>query len=190
MAMSWWRGIIRSRVDKPRRTIRARRNGLSLGRLSLEALEDRTLPAIFLSPVSSVIGAAPVAVAVADLNGDGKLDAVTANADSNTISVAINNGGTFATPMTLAAGNGPSAVAVADFNGDGRPDLVVANSSAASVSVLMGNGDGTFGAGKDFPVGSSSITVAMPGFSGSVANPPLNFGGATPAAVAVGDFNG
>jgi hypothetical protein len=102
-------------------------------------------------------------VAVADVNGDGKLDLVVANicaSQSNctngSVSVLLGNGtGTFQTAVSFASGGEyPVAVAAADVNGDGKPDLVVANSCAENssdcsygegvVGVLLGNGDGTF----------------------------------------------
>src|SRR5713226_4358650 len=69
-------------------------------RLTLEALEDRSLPS-FLGPVSYAVGSAPAAVAVGDFNNDGKLDLVTANQGAYpdyaaTVSVLLGNGdGTF-----------------------------------------------------------------------------------------------
>ena len=84
-------------------------------------------------------------MAVADLNGDGRPDLVTANSDGNTVSVLLGNGdGTFSVQQTFAVGRSPRAVAVADLNGDGIPDLVVANYNDDTVSVLLGKGDGTF----------------------------------------------
>ena len=82
---------------------------------------------------------------VADLNGDGIPDIVTANYGSDTVSVLLGNGnGTFQPQQTFAAGSGPASVAVADLNGDGKLDLVVGNRNASTVSVLLGNGNGTF----------------------------------------------
>ena len=88
---------------------------------------------------------------LADLNRDGKLDAVIPNPLptvlklSSYIAVALGNGdGTFQPvvqyPMDNAALN---HVAVGDFNGDGIPDLA-ASGGGAGVSLLTGIGDGTF----------------------------------------------
>src|SRR5579863_360129 len=82
----------------------------------------------------------PQAVVMADLRGDGKLDAVELATDG-TVAVYLGNGdGTFRSPSRFyAVGTGPEALAVADLNHDGKPDIVVANLSSATVSVLLGN---------------------------------------------------
>jgi hypothetical protein len=110
-----------------------------------------------------------VAIAVADVNGDGKPDIVTASECVNTVSpptdcstsngsvgVLLGNGdGTFQTAVSYGAGGyGPVSVAVSDVNRDGKPDVVVGNtcstlqdnscSGTGTVGVLLGNGDGTF----------------------------------------------
>jgi hypothetical protein len=82
-------------------------------------------------------------IAVADFNGDGKLDLATANHSSTTVSILLGNvDGTFTTPADYVVGSGswqswPSSVAVGDFNGDGKPDLAAANYTADTVSVLL-----------------------------------------------------
>jgi hypothetical protein len=76
-------------------------------------------------------------VSASDINGDGILDLLTANA-TNTVSLLIGQGdGTFPERVDYGAGNGPNAVAVADVNGDARPDLLVANMGGNDVSVLL-----------------------------------------------------
>lgn len=81
------------------------------------------------------------AIAVADLNGDGKLDLVVGSPD--TVSVLLGNGnGTFQAAVTYPSGAQANSLAVVDMNGDGKLDIVAGNGS--NVSVLLGNGDGTF----------------------------------------------
>lgn len=105
--------------------------------------------ALFLPAVDYPSGGQfATSVAVADLNGDGKVDVVVANANSNTVGVLLGNGnGTFQPATTYGSGGiFPISAAVADVNGDGKPDVVVANAGVigCGVGVLLGNGDGTF----------------------------------------------
>ena len=91
------------------------------------------------------VGSRPYSVAVADLNGDGKPDIVTANYGGNSVSVLLNNGdGTFGSQQTFATDLSPVQTVVADVNGDGRPDLVTVSNHDSAIGVLLGKGDGTF----------------------------------------------
>jgi hypothetical protein len=89
----------------------------------------------------------PMWTTAGDLNGDGKLDLVTAN-ENGDISVFLGNGdGTFQPEhdyvVTSTSDQLVSIVAV-DLNRDGKLDLVTASPSSRRVEVLLGNGDGTF----------------------------------------------
>ena len=66
-------------------------------------------------------------IAVADFNGDGKLDAAIG---SGAVLLLGKGDGTFKTPLVLTAAG--LATAVGDFNGDGKPDLAV-----GGVTVLL-----------------------------------------------------
>src|SRR5439155_1051384 len=82
---------------------------------------------------------------------DGKVDLVTTNSSSNTVSVLLGHGdGTFAPKVDYVTGLSPVSVAIGNLNGDSKPDLVVANPSSNAVSVLLGHGDGTFASKVDF----------------------------------------
>jgi hypothetical protein len=88
-------------------------------------------------------GRGPSSVAVADVNGDGRLDLAVANAGSNNVSVLLGNGdGTFQAARHFGAGLGPGSVAVGDVNGDANLDLLL--TSSGTMRLLLGNGDGTF----------------------------------------------
>src|SRR5579872_6664682 len=109
-------------------------------------------PAFLVAPSLPVSGN-PSAVAAADLNNDGRIDLVVADAKSGTVSVYLRQkDGTFQKGAAYAVGNSPSAVVVTDFNGDGKPDVAVANQAGDSVSVLLGNGDGTLQAAVNYAV--------------------------------------
>jgi len=105
--------------------------------------------------------------AVADFNGDGKLDVAVSNDDDATVGVLLGNGdGTFQPARTYSSGAGlPQAIAVGDFNGDGKADIVVANSGV--VGILLGNGDGTFQPVVTYSIGSGyGNSVAVADFNG------------------------
>src|SRR6516164_2031094 len=146
-----------------RRSRRSSPRGSALpSRPRLEVLEARTLPSLFAPGVTLPTGVKPLAVAVADVNGDGLADLVTANQGSNTVSVLLgNDNGTFAAAQNFAVGTHPAAVAVADVNNNGRPDLIVANSGSNTVSILLGNGNGTFKAAQNFATGGKPVAVAV-----------------------------
>jgi hypothetical protein len=90
---------------------------------------------------------------VGDFNGDGKPDLAVADTPASsigaigTISIYLNQGGSFATPLvtTLENNNIDGTVIAGDVNGDGKTDLVVSTQFTNQVIlVLLGNGDGTF----------------------------------------------
>jgi dienelactone hydrolase len=132
----------------------------------------------FRAPVDYSAGSEPGAVAIADLNGDGKLDIVAANFGNfggNTISVLLGNGdGTFLPQVQYTTSGGPLWVVVADFNHDGKLDLAVDCSCGTasrcgypgSVSILLGNGDGTFRAHVDYPVDAFPYSLAAGDLTG------------------------
>jgi hypothetical protein len=104
----------------------------------------------------------PVSVTAGDVNADGKLDLVTANNSSNTVSVLLGNGnGTFATQKKFPVGAAPVSVNLGDVNRDGKLDLVVANQDSNSVSLLIGKGNGAFAAQQTFATGSSPSSVTL-----------------------------
>src|SRR2546425_393766 len=138
-------------------------------RPQVELLESRNLLS-FGPPMNFGTGTAPLGLALADLNGDGNLDAVTTNYYGNSVSVLLGNGdGMFQPATDFLAGAFASSLAIGDFNGDKIPDLVVGhfNSSANTVSVLLGNGDGSFQDHVDYMVGRQPIWVTAASLRGN-----------------------
>jgi hypothetical protein len=120
------------------------------------------------------VGINPVAVAVADVNGDSRHDVVVANSGTTYVSLFLNTTAqgatipTFGPRTNLTVGSGPWSVQFGDLNDDGDLDLAVANVNPSTVSVLLGNGTGLFGAKTDFSTGTST----------------------QPHSIAIGDLNG
>jgi len=104
-------------------------------------------------------------VVAADVNGDGKLDLLTAGA--STVSVLLGNGdGTFQPQTTYSVGNTPFSLAVGDINGDGKLDIAATALNADTISVLLGNGDGTFQSQTSYTTGAEPLWVAIGDLSG------------------------
>jgi hypothetical protein len=143
----------------------------------------------------------PKAVALADLNGDGKIDIAAADS-SGSASVSLGNGdGTFQAPVYYATGTGSTAIAAGDLNGDGKPDLVVANegniltggSDRGNVSILLGSGAGAFKTATDISIGIEPNFVVLQDLNGDGKldllvldyGVPQGFASANPGGVSV-----
>ncbi len=113
------------------------------------------------------VGAGPVALAMRDVNGDGRQDLVVANADSNDVSVWLGSGnGSFSGGTRYAVDWRPQGIAVGDLNGDGRPDVAVANGWSDSVSVLLNGGNGGYLPAVNYPVGIAPGGLVIADFTG------------------------
>ncbi len=119
----------------------------------------------------------PVAVAEADLNGDGLPDLIVSNFNDATVSVLLNTTApgaalpSFATQQTFATGNNPADVTVADVNGDGLPDIIVSNSNDGTVSVLLnttapGATVPSFATQQTFAAGNSPVGLTVADLNG------------------------
>jgi hypothetical protein len=81
---------------------------------------------------------------LADINGDGKIDAFEFAFDGKTSAVLLGNGtGAFGTPITLPISCQSITGVIVDLNKDKKPDLAFAAGSGG-VAICLGNGDGTF----------------------------------------------
>lgn len=135
---------------------------------------DGTFKPVVLYANSTTGGCAPT-LALADVNGDGKLDVVattTNGSENGSFYVTLGNGdGTFrqgipmSTPVICPGGGGAGAAyfLVTDVNGDGKPDIVGAcdgSQHQTYISVMLGNGNGTFGSPTQIQTGTTPVAFA------------------------------
>jgi hypothetical protein len=111
------------------------------------ALQDEPLYAQIHVPA----GYSPVDLVAVDLTGDGRIDVVSANLDSDDVTVMASlGGGSFAAPVAHATGPEPRGIAAGDLDGDGLLDVVAGG--VLQLDVLLGQGGGTLGPPTAFPV--------------------------------------
>lgn len=128
-------------------------------------------------------------IKVADMNGDGKLDIVANEIDTDSVVVWLNNGdGTFPPPIRTSWGTFGVNLEVADFNGDGKLD-VVSNTFNNTVIVLLGNGDGTFQSPKISAENPDVAYLSSGDFNGD-GKIDLAIGGDRQVAILLGNGDG
>lgn len=145
-------------------------NAVAVGDFSSDLKPDMVATLFYLDSVSVLLGdgtgafqpavnypvggppfSAPEAVAIGDLNSDGKPDLAVANGLMWELSVLLGNGnGTFQNCRNFGPSGRrlPAAIALADFNRDAKLDVAIAEKgediSMGSLFVWLGGGDGTF----------------------------------------------
>jgi VCBS repeat protein/flagellar hook capping protein FlgD len=96
-------------------------------------------------------------VALADLDGSGRLQLVVADHETDTVCIMPDRD----TRIRIPAGQDPSCLGIADLNLDRWPDLVVANTGSNTVSVLPGDGTGGFGVPIRWYTGCEPVSLAL-----------------------------
>ena len=160
--------------------------------VSLVDLPSITALPSFAAKQDFATGGKAASVTLGDVNSDGRLDIITANVNSNSVSVLLGNGnGTYQAQQTFATGTNPGSVTLGDVNGDGKLDIVTRNANSNNSSVLLGNGDGTFQAKQDFTTGTqpSSVTLGDVNGDGKLDIITSNFGSGS-VSVLLGNGNG
>ena len=119
-------------------------------------------------------------VALADLNGDGKLDVVAAHGADfpeelrrlRVVSILFGRGdGRLGPSHVYEIGKpgdemGAWSIATGDLTGDGKPDVATGNVGAKSVSVLVNTGHGTFEPPVNYSLGREPWDIAVADLNG------------------------
>jgi len=126
---------------------------------------------------SAPIGVGCYDIKVADVNGDGRPDAIAAVYDAKRIAVVFGAATGFAAP-TFYGGGHADAVDLADYDGDGWIDILEADWEENTVRLWTNDGAGTFVAAGTFVVTGHPRDVASGDFDGD---------GTRDAVVATGD---
>jgi len=128
-------------------------------------------PGLFQNYLAFPTGSRPEAVAIGDVNGDGRNDVVMTTsfyfdaANDYKVFVFLQNAdGTLAPPVKYATGGGytcmAQTVAIGDVNHDGRNDVVIGN-SGCGIEVFLQDSGGALGSGVSYPsVDSHKIRIA------------------------------
>lgn len=138
------------------------------------------LPVFDDFPLTYVYANGPVSVTVADIDGNGLKDIVTANRDGNNVSILYQLGPMSFGPIEYMNGSptiqllGPRDVAVADLNGDRKLDIVCASYNTGELSVFFQRSGPPYDCFNNYPDRIVGGWSESPGVS----------------AVEVGDLNG
>ena len=128
-----------------------------------------------IAPVASVcltgvsgwgVGNNVTGVALADMNNDNSLDAISIAESNNRVIVMLGTpNGSFTTVAFYSVGVTPENVAIADFNGDSNLDVVASNKGSNNVSILLGSATGTLGTQTTFASGNQPYGVVTDDFN-------------------------
>lgn len=123
--------------------------------------------ACFLDFVAFNVDSDPSSIDSADLDNDGDIDLVTANENTDSISVLANSfveGSLgFGDAVGFPVGDAPRGIALGNLRGDALPDIVTANELDNNISILVNLGDNQFSAPELEPatgVGPFSVALA------------------------------
>ena len=118
-------------------------------------------------------------VVAVDLDGNGRMDVVTAfdrayadGTDGGFLSTRLGQGISginFGAPIRSNGGSAPGPIVTANLNGDAYPDFVLCNATSTTVTLLYGSATtGSFGSAVNLPLGANryAYAVAVADFNG------------------------
>ncbi len=119
----------------------------NLGGNSVSILRNLSLtnisPGSFSPKVDFTTGSGPYLMAIADYDGDAKLDIGVSNSVSNTISILRNTSTagaitstSLATKVDFTSGTFPLGISTADIDGDGKSEIITGNQNSNSLSIF------------------------------------------------------
>jgi hypothetical protein len=127
-------------------------------------------------------------LAVADLNGDGKLDLAFTD-QIQSLWIALGDGtGTFSPAVAKKVGGGANWLTTGDFNGDGWIDVALVAYGPKTIDILFNQGDGTFSNPLvAYTTASDPTSISASGWTPPLA--PATYGNPTQLLGAT-DYNG
>ncbi len=154
-------------------------------------------PGLVFATRHTVTNALCWTVRTADLNADGRLDVIAADAGFAQVIVMLATGpGTLGAPLRLTTGSRGTGLAVGDLDNDGDSDIAMSGFATNAVDVFRNNGNGTFAPRQSFACDVSPGAVAIGDFTGdgladlAIANTMTNVFPLRPGTVSLLRNNG
>jgi FG-GAP-like repeat/IPT/TIG domain len=136
---------------------------------------------ISFAATTQATGFGPAAVAIADLDGDGKPDVAGADAGTTLVSVHRNTSTigsiSLVTNVDYPVGASPLSLALADLDGNGTPDIANLNNGGHNITVLLNQSPSAPAITSFSPAAGDSgtlVTISGTNFTGATA---VSFGG-------------
>lgn len=131
----------------------------------------------FDNPTNFATGTEPAAIAIGDLDGDGKPDIAVANYIDNNVSVFLNTSvsgeitsTSLAATQTFTVGGKPQGIAIGDIDGDGKMEIVTSYWAGSGVNILANTSSGlgniSFSSAAQFYAGSSTYWISLADMNG------------------------
>jgi hypothetical protein len=147
--------------------------------------------ASFAPKIDFTVGVTPLAVAIGDLDGNGRPEIAVVNYNQSSVSVLRNYSWagniSFGARLNFAVGSIPYSIAIGDLDRDGNADLAVTNISSNTVSVLRNTtnqGALSFAARVTYATGEVPFSVAIGDLNGD-AKPEMAVANYTSSTVSV-----